>query len=110
MATLYNNISSVYQDLEDFENAEKYLRLALSVLENLTETEAERVTAGSIVCEDGIACVIIAEISCHKLHRFFELIDCCCKFALCIADFAKNIDRCGIVVKKVLRNLWKRND
>lgn len=41
MATLYNNISSVYQDLEDFENAEKYLRLALSVLENLTETEAE---------------------------------------------------------------------
>ena len=41
MATLYNNISSLYQDLEDFENAEKHLQLALSVLENLTETEAE---------------------------------------------------------------------
>lgn len=41
MATLYNNISSLYQDMGDFAQAEKHLQLALSVLENLTETEAE---------------------------------------------------------------------
>lgn len=38
MATLHNNISSLYQDAADLPNAEKHLRMALSVLENLSGT------------------------------------------------------------------------
>lgn len=41
MATLHNNISSLYQDTGDLQNAEKHLRLALSVLEGLAGTELE---------------------------------------------------------------------
>jgi len=41
MATLHNNISSLYQDAGDLPNAEKHLRMALSVLEGLPGTELE---------------------------------------------------------------------
>jgi len=41
MATLHNNISSLYQDAADLPNAEKHLRMALSVLEGLTGTGLE---------------------------------------------------------------------
>ena len=41
MASLHNNISSLYQDAGDLPNAEKHLRMALSVLEGLTGTELE---------------------------------------------------------------------
>lgn len=41
MASLYNNISSLYQDAGDLQSAENHLRLALSVLEGLTGTEVE---------------------------------------------------------------------
>lgn len=41
VATLHNNISSLYQDAGDLQNAEKHLQKALSVLENLTGTELE---------------------------------------------------------------------
>lgn len=41
MATLHNNISSLYQDAADLQNAEKHLRMALSVLEGLAGTELE---------------------------------------------------------------------
>lgn len=44
MATLHNNISSLYQDAADLQNAEKHLRMALSILENLTGTELEAAT------------------------------------------------------------------
>ena len=41
MATLHNNISSLYQDAADLPNAEKHLQMALSILEGLTGTELE---------------------------------------------------------------------
>lgn len=41
MASLHNNISSLYQDAGDLQNAENHLRLALSVLEGLTGTGLE---------------------------------------------------------------------
>ena len=41
MASLHNNISSLYQDTADLPNAEKHLRMALSVLEGLTGSELE---------------------------------------------------------------------
>ena len=41
MATLHNNISSLYQDAGDLPNAEKHLRLALSVLEDLSDADLE---------------------------------------------------------------------
>lgn len=41
IATLHNNISALYQDAADFQNAEKHLQMALSVLEELTGTELE---------------------------------------------------------------------
>lgn len=41
VATLHNNISSLYQDAADLPNAEKHLRMALSVLEGLAETGLE---------------------------------------------------------------------
>lgn len=41
MASLHNNISSLYQDAGDLQNAEKHLKMALSVLENLAGTEVE---------------------------------------------------------------------
>ncbi len=41
VAALHNNISSLYQDAADLPNAEKHLRMALSVLEGLTGTESE---------------------------------------------------------------------
>lgn len=40
-ATLHNNISSLYQDAGDLQNAEKHLRAALSVLKELPGTELE---------------------------------------------------------------------
>lgn len=41
MATLHNNISSLYQDAADLQNAEKHLQMALSVLEGLAGSELE---------------------------------------------------------------------
>lgn len=41
VATLHNNISSLYQDAADLPNAEKHLRMALSVLEGLAGTGLE---------------------------------------------------------------------
>lgn len=41
MASLHNNISSLYQDAADLPNAEKHLRMALSVLEGLAGTGLE---------------------------------------------------------------------
>lgn len=41
MASLHNNISSLYQDAGDLPNAEKHLKMALSVLENLAGTGVE---------------------------------------------------------------------
>ena len=41
VAALHNNISSLYQDAADLPNAEKHLRMALSVLEGLAETGLE---------------------------------------------------------------------
>lgn len=41
MATLHNNISSLYQDAADLPNAEKHLRMALAILEDLAGTELE---------------------------------------------------------------------
>lgn len=41
MASLHNNISSLYQDAGDLPNAEKHLQMALSVLEGLTGTGTE---------------------------------------------------------------------
>lgn len=41
VATLHNNISSLYQDAGDLQNAEKHLRIALSVLDALAGTELE---------------------------------------------------------------------
>lgn len=41
VATLHNNISSLYQDAADLPNAEKHLRMALSVLEVLAGTGLE---------------------------------------------------------------------
>ena len=41
VAALHNNISSLYQDAADLPNAEKHLRMALSVLEGLEGTGLE---------------------------------------------------------------------
>jgi len=41
MATLHNNISSLYQDAGDLQSAEKHLRMALSTLEGLPGTGSE---------------------------------------------------------------------
>lgn len=41
IATLHNNISSLYQDAGDLPNAEKHLRIALTILEGLSGTELE---------------------------------------------------------------------
>ncbi len=41
MATLYNNMSSLYQDLGDYDKAEEHLSLALCILEQLREAEIE---------------------------------------------------------------------
>lgn len=41
MASLHNNISSLYQDAADLPNAEKHLQMALSVLKGLAGTELE---------------------------------------------------------------------
>lgn len=41
LATLYNNMSFVCQDMKEFEKAENYLKKALSILEGLSESEIE---------------------------------------------------------------------
>lgn len=41
LATLYNNMSSLYQDLNRLDESEKYLRKAMSILETLQQSEIE---------------------------------------------------------------------
>ena len=41
LATLYNNMSSLYQNMGRLDEAEKYLRKAMSILETLRESEIE---------------------------------------------------------------------
>ena len=41
LATLYNNMSSLYQDLGRLDESEKYLRKAMSILESLRQSEIE---------------------------------------------------------------------
>lgn len=47
LATLYNNMSSLYQDMNRLDESEKYLRKAMSILENLHQSEIEIATTWS---------------------------------------------------------------
>jgi len=67
MATLYNNVSQVYMELQETETALAYLEKALAIVEELPGTEAE-----AAITRENIA---LAQMNLGELERAKEMLD-----------------------------------